>query len=168
MGASDLTPPTEDAVTGCATKLGDRRRFFTTADTVDDLEALRIALKADKLTLDGISYGTYTAQRYALAYPKRVKALVLDSVVPAEGSTMLVTTQMKAAGRIFGPATTKAIAKLVKDKGNGPELLDMLTVALGRRAARRRLRRTRSTRRRTATTPRCGAGSAGVGKVVHR
>jgi pimeloyl-ACP methyl ester carboxylesterase len=127
MGASDLTPPTEDAVTACATTLGDRRQFFTTHDTVEDLEALRVALKADKLTLDGISYGTYTAQRYALAYPRRVKALVLDSVVPAEGSTMLVTTQMKATGRVLGPGTTKALAKVVRDKGNGPELLDMLT-----------------------------------------
>jgi pimeloyl-ACP methyl ester carboxylesterase len=127
MGASDLTPPTEDAVTGCASTLGDRRQFFTTADTVDDLEALRIALKADKLTLDGISYGTYTAQRYALAHPKRVKALVLDSVVPAEGSSMLATTQMKATSRIFGRATTDAIAKVVREQENGPELLDMLT-----------------------------------------
>jgi pimeloyl-ACP methyl ester carboxylesterase len=127
MGASDLTPPTEDAVTGCATKLGDRRQFFTTHDTVEDIEALRIALKTDKLTLDGISYGTYTAQRFALAHPDRVKALVLDSVVPAEGSSMLATTQIKAASRIFGPATSRAIAKVVKDEGNGPELLDMLT-----------------------------------------
>jgi pimeloyl-ACP methyl ester carboxylesterase len=127
MGASDLTPPTEDAVTGCATKLGARRQFFTTHDTVEDLEALRIALKADKLTLDGISYGTYTAQRYALAYPRRVKALVLDSVVPAEGSSMLATTQIKASGRIFGPSTSRAIAKVVREQGNGPELLDMLT-----------------------------------------
>ena len=114
-------------MTGCATTLGDRRQFFTTHDTVEDLEALRVALKADKLTLDGISYGTYTAQRYALAYPRRVKALVLDSVVPAEGSTMLVTTQMKATGRVLGPETTKALAKVVRDHGNGPELLDMLT-----------------------------------------
>jgi pimeloyl-ACP methyl ester carboxylesterase len=127
MGASDLSQPTEEAVTTCATKLGDRRAFFTTRDTVDDLEALRIALKADTLTLDGISYGTYTAQRYALAYPRRVKGLVLDSVVPAEGVSLLVTTQMKATGRVLGPATTKALAKVVADKGNGPELLDMLT-----------------------------------------
>jgi pimeloyl-ACP methyl ester carboxylesterase len=127
MGASDLSPPSEDAVTGCASTLGDRRQFFTTADTVADLEALRIAIGADKLTLDGISYGTYTAQRYALAYPLRVKALVLDSVVPAEGSSMLVTTQMQATGRVLGAQTTKALAKVVAEKGNGPELLDMLT-----------------------------------------
>src|SRR4051812_42062507 len=55
MGASDLSPPSKDAVTGCASTLGDRRRFFTTADTVADLEALRIAIGADRLILDGIS-----------------------------------------------------------------------------------------------------------------
>jgi pimeloyl-ACP methyl ester carboxylesterase len=127
MGASDLTPPTNEAVTTCASKLGDRRQFFTTADTVDDLEALRIALHADELTLDGISYGTYTAQRYALAYPQRVKALVLDSVVPAEGVSLLTLTQMRATRRVLGPERTKALAKVVEDQGNGPQLLDTLT-----------------------------------------
>jgi pimeloyl-ACP methyl ester carboxylesterase len=127
MGASDLTPPTKDAVTGCATKLGDRRQFFTTADTVEDLEALRIALGAGQLTLDGISYGTYVAQRYALAYPGRVRGLVLDSVVPAEGVSLLSETSMKATRRVLGPRRTAALAKVVKEQGNGPQLLDMLT-----------------------------------------
>ena len=127
MGASDLAPPSKDAVTGCASTLGDRRRFFTTADTVADLEALRIAIGADRLILDGISYGTYTAQRYALAYPLRVEALVLDSVVPADGSSLLATTQMQATARVLGPRTTQALAKVVAEQHNGPELLDMLT-----------------------------------------
>ncbi|MDA0162408.1 alpha/beta hydrolase [Solirubrobacter ginsenosidimutans] len=127
MGASDLSPPTQDAVTSCASKVGEKRQFFTTADTVDDLEALRVALGADKLMLDGISYGTYVAQRYALAYPQRVKALVLDSVVPAEGVSLLTLTQMQATRRVLGPERTKALAKVVKDQGNGPELLDLLT-----------------------------------------
>jgi len=127
MGASDLSQPTEEAVTDCAAKLGDRRAFFTTKDTVDDLEALRIALGADRLTLDGISYGTYVAQRYALAHPRRVKALVLDSVVPAEGVSLLSETSIKATRRVLGPDTTKALAKVIERDGNGPELLDMLT-----------------------------------------
>ncbi|HEY6892130.1 MAG TPA: alpha/beta hydrolase [Solirubrobacter sp.] len=127
MGASDLSPPTRAAVTTCASKLGDERRFFTTADTVEDLEALRIALHADTLTLDGISYGTYVAQRYALAYPQRVKALVLDSVVPAEGVSLLPLTQMQATRRVLGPERTNALATVVKQQGNGPQLLDTLT-----------------------------------------
>jgi pimeloyl-ACP methyl ester carboxylesterase len=127
MGASDLAPPTEDAVQACAKALGDRRQFFTTADTVDDLEALRVALGADKLLLDGISYGTFVAQRYALAHPDRVSGLVLDSVVPAEGVSPLVDVQIKATRRVLGPEMTKALATVVREHGNGPQLLDMLT-----------------------------------------
>jgi pimeloyl-ACP methyl ester carboxylesterase len=127
MGASDLSPPTEGAVTACARTLGDDRRFYTTAQTVEDIEALRIALGARKLILDGVSYGTYTAQRYALAYPKHVRALILDSVVPAEGSTPLVTTQMRAAKRVLGDTTAMALHEQVERRHNGPQLLDTLT-----------------------------------------
>jgi pimeloyl-ACP methyl ester carboxylesterase len=127
MGASDLTPPTRDAVQDCAKTLGERRRFFTTADTVDDLEALRVALGADKLLLDGISYGTFVAQRYALAHPDRVSGLVLDSVVPAEGVSLLSEVSIKATRRVLGPETTKALAKVIRERHNGPQLLDMLT-----------------------------------------
>jgi pimeloyl-ACP methyl ester carboxylesterase len=127
MGASDLTPPTREAVQGCAKTIGGQRQFFTTADTVDDLEALRIALGAGKLLLDGISYGTFVAQRYALAHPDRVSGIVLDSVVPAEGVSMLSQVSIKATRRVLGPRTTKALAMVVKDQHNGPQLLDMLT-----------------------------------------
>jgi pimeloyl-ACP methyl ester carboxylesterase len=127
MGASDLTPPTREAVQDCAKTIGEQRQFFTTADTVGDLEALRIALGADKLLLDGISYGTFVAQRYALAHPDRVSGLVLDSIVPAEGVSMLSEVSIKATARVLGPKTTKALAKVVKDQHNGPQLLDMLT-----------------------------------------
>jgi pimeloyl-ACP methyl ester carboxylesterase len=127
MGASDLSQPSEDAVTTCARTIGDRRAFFTTEDTVDDLEALRIALGADRLALDGISYGTYVAQHYALAYPRRVSALVLDSVVPADGVSLLSEISIKATRRVLGPEITAALAKVVAQEGNGPELLDMLT-----------------------------------------
>jgi pimeloyl-ACP methyl ester carboxylesterase len=127
MGASDLTPPTRAAVQGCAKTLGPDRQFFTTADTVDDLEDLRVALGAGKLLLDGISYGTFVAQRYALAHPDRVSGLVLDSVVPAEGVSMLSEVSIKATGRVLGPQTTKALATVVREHHNGPQLLDMLT-----------------------------------------
>ena len=100
-----LGPDAADARGGhAAARSGSatERRFFTTADTVEDLEALRIALKADKLTLDGTSYGTYVAQRYALAHPERVSGLVLDSVVPAEGVSLLSEVSIKATRRVLG------------------------------------------------------------------
>lgn len=127
MGASDLTPPPPKAVKECAAKLGDDRRFYTTRDTVEDIEALRIALKADKLALNGTSYGTFVAQRYALAHPKRVSGLVLDSVVPSEGITVLSEVPIKATRRVMGEETAKQMAKVIKEHHNGPALLDILT-----------------------------------------
>ncbi len=127
MGASDLTPPSRGAVESCADELGDERRFFTTADTVEDLEALRVALHADKLALDGVSYGTYVAQRYALAHPDRVSRLVLDSVVPAEGVSLLSDVSIKATERVLGKDASEDLATVVRNEHNGPQLLDMLT-----------------------------------------
>jgi pimeloyl-ACP methyl ester carboxylesterase len=65
----------------CARRLGPRRAFYTTRDTVADMEAIRRAVRAPKLTLFGISYGTKLALAYARAHPERVDRLILDSVV---------------------------------------------------------------------------------------
>jgi pimeloyl-ACP methyl ester carboxylesterase len=65
----------------CARRLGPERAFYTTPDSVEDMEAIRQAAGADKLTLFGISYGTELALAYARAYPTRVERLVLDSTV---------------------------------------------------------------------------------------
>jgi pimeloyl-ACP methyl ester carboxylesterase len=112
MGASDLTPPTAAAVRTCATRIGAARRFYATTDTVADLEALRQALGADRLALDGVSYGTYVAERYALAHPDRVSRLVLDSVVPHAGATVFSEVSIKATIRVLGAAAARDIAAL--------------------------------------------------------
>ena len=101
--------------------------FFTTADTVEDLDALRRALGERKLALDGTSYGTYVAQRYALAHPDNVSRLVLDSVVPADGISLLSIDPIQAAERVLGEDTTRDLATVVKNEKNGPQMLDMLT-----------------------------------------
>src|SRR5690348_2300385 len=80
MGSSDLTPPKASAVRACARELGTRRQFIRTDETVADMEDLRQALGVDTRSLDGISYGTYTGERYGLAHPSHVSKLVLDSV----------------------------------------------------------------------------------------
>ena len=84
VGGSDLLTPPPSAVRECAKAIGPERRAYTTTDTVADLEMLRQALGVDEWVVDGVSYGTYVAQRYAIAYPDRVRALVLDSVVPPD------------------------------------------------------------------------------------
>jgi pimeloyl-ACP methyl ester carboxylesterase len=127
MGASDLTPPTEAAVSACASAIGDARRFYTTTDTVQDLDRLRAALGVDKLALDGVSYGSYVAERYALAYPGHTSRLVLDSVVPHAGVAMTSETPMQAVPRILGARAAAAIRTVVAARHDGPQILDMLT-----------------------------------------
>ncbi|MEV6103168.1 alpha/beta fold hydrolase [Streptomyces sp. NPDC051940] len=136
MGSSDLTPPTEAAVRDCGAALGPDRRFYGTNDTVADLEALREALGVRRMTLDGVSYGTYTATRYALAHPERVARLVLDSVVPQTGYDPMDLAAMRAAPRVLDAAcaaigcTTDPAADLatvVRRYGNGVDVLDTLT-----------------------------------------
>jgi pimeloyl-ACP methyl ester carboxylesterase len=65
----------------CARRLGARRAFYTTRDSVEDIEAIRQALGVEKLTLFGISYGTKLALAYARAHPDHVERIALDSVL---------------------------------------------------------------------------------------
>lgn len=136
MGSSDLTPPTARAVTDCAAAIGPDRRFYSTSDTVADLELLRRALGVRKMTLDGVSYGTYTAERYALAHPRHVARLVLDSVVPQTGYDPMDLAAMRAAPRVLtaacesiGCGTDPAadLAEVVDTYNNGVDVLDALT-----------------------------------------
>ena len=66
----------------CARSLGPRARLYSTSATVADIEALRRALAAPRISIYAISYGTYVAQRYALAHPHAVDRLLLDSAIP--------------------------------------------------------------------------------------
>src|SRR5829696_159123 len=65
----------------CARRLGEKRRLYTTPDSVADLEAIRAELGVERLTLFGNYYGTELALAYARAHPDRVDRLMLDSVV---------------------------------------------------------------------------------------
>jgi pimeloyl-ACP methyl ester carboxylesterase len=131
MGSSDLTPPTASAVRSCARKLGARRQFFGTDDTVADLEDLRRALGVKKWSLDGISYGTYVGERYGLAHPSHVSKLVLDSVVPQVGETDLGVAEFAAVRRVLhsvcGAGCVADLATVVRRDHLGPRLFDALT-----------------------------------------
>jgi len=80
----------------CAAELGPARGAFTTAESVQDIEALREAGGYEKLVLYGTSYGTKVALEYAERYPQYVQALVLDSVVPSNGWEPLHVASFRA------------------------------------------------------------------------
>lgn len=106
--SSDLTVPTTEAVTACATSIGTARAHYATSDTVADLEDLRAALGARTWSIDGVSYGTYVAQRYAAAHPDRVDRLVLDSVVPVAGFDPLLTDVYPEVARVLRAVCAKS------------------------------------------------------------
>jgi pimeloyl-ACP methyl ester carboxylesterase len=135
MGASDLTVPGPAAVRACAAAIGPDRRFFATADTVADIEALRAALGVARLTLDGVSYGSYVAEQFALTHPGEVSRLVLDSVVPSWNVDPLQLVNMRQTAAVLrdacaaqgcGSDPASDLAAVVRRYHDGPALLDML------------------------------------------
>ncbi|MFI9320799.1 alpha/beta fold hydrolase [Kitasatospora aureofaciens] len=136
MGSSDLAVPRKQSIADCATALGPNARFYSTADTVGDIDLLRQALGDHRLTLDGVSYGTFVAERYALAHPAHVARLVLDSVVPQGGYDPMDLVALPATARVLrtacqatGCTTDPAedLAATVHTYGNGAQILDALT-----------------------------------------
>jgi len=136
MGSSDLTVPPAGVVAACAQAIGPGRQFFTTADTVADLDALRQALGVDKVSIDGVSYGTFVAERYAILHPDRISRLVLDSVVPHDDLDPLELAAISRTAEVLrmvcrenGCPTDPAqdLSTVVQARHDGPELLDTLT-----------------------------------------
>ena len=62
---------------------GDLRQY-TTAIAMQDLDAVRAALGAERINLIGGSYGTRAGLEYARQFPQRVRRLVLDGVAPPD------------------------------------------------------------------------------------
>jgi len=107
VGTSDIAAPSPGAVRACAAVLGATRGLYSTRDSVADLDALRRALGASTWTIDGVSYGTFVAERYALAHPGNVRALVLDSVLPhvdPQADDALYVTGLRAVARVLRAA----------------------------------------------------------------
>ena len=84
--------------------------FYTTSLAVQDLEAVRAALGYERIDLYAVSYGTRVAQHYLRRFPARVRAVILDGVVPPQralGSTAALDAEA-ALGRILERCTRDA------------------------------------------------------------
>jgi pimeloyl-ACP methyl ester carboxylesterase len=133
MGGADLFPPPAAAVRACSAQLGPDRAFYGTDDVVGDMDDLRRALGVRRWTLDGVSYGTFVGERYALAHPDRVTRLVLDSVVPQTvDATTALLDEARATARVLrdvcGRPCVDDLAAVVRAWPAGPPLLDALTL----------------------------------------
>jgi proline iminopeptidase len=59
----------------------ESRTSITFAGDVADIETLRVALRLERLSIYGFSYGGMVAMAYALAHPTRVQRLILANTV---------------------------------------------------------------------------------------
>lgn len=66
----------------CLASLDGDPAQYTTENAARDLDAVRAALGYERVSLLGVSYGTRLAQTYLRLFPDRVRAMVLDGVVP--------------------------------------------------------------------------------------
>jgi pimeloyl-ACP methyl ester carboxylesterase len=96
-----------DRVRACRSALQRRADLaqYTTAASVEDIEAIRVALRYSQLTLVGGSYGTRLAMEYVRRYEPRVRAVVLDGPV----------TPQSYAPQGFGRLAQRALDRLLDE-----------------------------------------------------
>src|SRR3954469_12211859 len=97
---SDLLKAGREAAE-CAKKLGVRRDYYFSDDSVADMDALRAALGIQKWSVYGVSYGTHVATLYAQRHPDRVDRLVLDSTIEPDGPDPLYGPTFAAIPRVL-------------------------------------------------------------------
>ncbi len=84
----ELEPPSREKIRQqmrqCLQTVDLDVRYFTTREAVRDLDAVRRALGAEKISLYGGSYGTRLATGYMHAFPRHLQRVILDGVVPVD------------------------------------------------------------------------------------
>ena len=87
----------------CIAELSFDPRYFSTSAAIKDIEALRTQLGYNAMNVYGVSYGTRVAVEYARLFPRSVRSLILDGVVPptlALGPDVAVNSQ-HALDKVF-------------------------------------------------------------------
>ncbi len=85
----------------CGAALGPTRAFYTSQESVEDLNSLRLALGGTPLSLFAVSYGGRVAGMYAREYPQGVARMVLDSPTPPVGVDALDAQRLHALRRVL-------------------------------------------------------------------
>lgn len=71
----------EQLIRGCALRSGSLLRHVDTYSAARDMDRVRAAIGAEKLSYLGFSYGTYLGAVYADLFPQRLRAVVFDGAV---------------------------------------------------------------------------------------
>jgi pimeloyl-ACP methyl ester carboxylesterase len=70
----------------CQKRYGWLLPYMTSADAARDMDSIRAALGAPKISYFAYSYGTYLGQVYATLFPHHLRRMVLDSTVDPTGA----------------------------------------------------------------------------------
>jgi len=70
----------------CQKRYGWLLPYMTSADVARDMDSIRSALGAPKISYFAYSYGTYLGQVYATLFPHHLRRMVLDSTVDPAGA----------------------------------------------------------------------------------
>ncbi|WP_412539673.1 alpha/beta hydrolase [Longispora sp. K20-0274] len=81
----------------CGAKYGTTLKVYSTRQTAQDMEAIRLAVGDPKLTYLGYSYGTLLGAVYAHQYPTTIRAAVLDGAVDP-GKDAVASAEGQALG----------------------------------------------------------------------
>jgi pimeloyl-ACP methyl ester carboxylesterase len=100
-GAMSSATSLQQFVEMCAVELGPARDFFSSKDSAEDIDAVRQAIGIDRVTIFGVSYGTYVAQLYSRLFPTHTAALVLDSVVSSTGVDTFSRSNFAAVPKVL-------------------------------------------------------------------
>lgn len=94
---------------------------------VRDVEAMRLHLCQDRLTLVGFSWGALLALLYALEHPNRVEQLILVSPVPVRAADMAIVAKNldRAASRVEMNRLRAHLAREGRDPGQERFLLNV-------------------------------------------
>jgi pimeloyl-ACP methyl ester carboxylesterase len=105
-----LYPPA--SVDACRDRLAAQADLtrYGTDDAAADLDAVRVALGAERIDLVALSYGTTLALRYATLHPERVRAMVLYGAVPPGARPP----------RSHAPAAAFALGMIFRDCARAP------------------------------------------------
>lgn len=68
---------------GCGRSKKTNINDYTLENNIEDIEALRVYLGLDRISILGTSYGGIVAQGYAIRYPKKVEKLILVATSPS-------------------------------------------------------------------------------------
>jgi pimeloyl-ACP methyl ester carboxylesterase len=133
-------------VTTCRTGQKNDPAYFTSADIVQDMDAVRAALGYPQLSLWGGSFGSRLVQHYAREYPARTRLVILDAVAPV-GRSIFETAPAAAqralrsvdvacaadtACRRTSPRLADDVATVLSTFAKGPRALGLVDPVTGR------------------------------------